>query len=242
LYPAPSLAAQQSKYGNNLNVETVQYTTIELSPTILSGATKNFEYELSYLTDAYFAYTDGFSDLINLLQKYSQSWGVPNPDRSKASLSQSERDWQVKVKQLIANHQKLFVLVISPPGAGKTYLLNHVIQEQAQNGIECHNLDCSSGILVERTISSLLDELFPEEGKPGFLVADEFHMLNSDHKKELFGWALLRLHYIKVICVGNRENGLFLHLSRCRLLFKSLLIIYHVHYATQRTILACWRV
>jgi chromosomal replication initiation ATPase DnaA len=116
-----------------------------------------------------------------------------------------EKEFKVKYRQ----KESCVILLTSPPGSGKTYLLEReIFQEERRRGRECERVDCSSDIFVEKAIDSVLSELFPSEGRPALLVADEYHMLSSEHKEELFRWITPRLHWLKVVLIGNRTNGI----------------------------------
>lgn len=82
-------------------------------------------------------------------------------------------------------------------------------QEQANNR---HTvlLDCSQDEFVEKALDSVLTSLLPKEGQPSLLVADEYHMLTKEHKEELIKWVTPRLHWLKVVLIGNRSNGIWL--------------------------------
>lgn len=122
--------------------------------------------------------------------------------------AQALHAWEKKLQEIINNFPRVFVLVTSPPGAGKTYLLEHeILPPQRQKQVVCHRIDCSSDVLVERTLVSILEEKFPDENQFGMLVADEYHMLSPEHKEELVSWASTHIHYIKIVCIGNRFNG-----------------------------------
>lgn len=68
-------------------------------------------------------------------------------------------------------------------------------------------IDCSQDDLVEKALDSILSSQFPMEGTPSLMVADEYHMLSKEHKEELIRWVSTRLHWLKVVLIGNRSNG-----------------------------------
>jgi len=81
-------------------------------------------------------------------------------------------------------------------------------EEEKQNGVTFGILDCSNDELVERAMEALLEEKFPQAtSNKSVLVADEFHMLSEEHKRELFDWVTDKLSWLKVILIGNRSNG-----------------------------------
>lgn len=55
-------------------------------------------------------------------------------------------------------------------------------------------------------MEAVLAEHFTHEA-PSILVADEFHMLSEEHKRELFAWFSTRLSWLKVFIIVNRSNG-----------------------------------
>jgi hypothetical protein len=79
--------------------------------------------------------------------------------------------------------------------------------EIRSNRPKCKRIDCSSDTLVERSLASILEEKFPNEGENSLLVADEYHMLTKEHKEELLEWVAPRLSWLKVVMLANRSIG-----------------------------------
>ena len=104
---------------------------------------------------------------------------------------------------------KFFVLIVSPPGAGKTHLLNNTIKPQMEAaGLPMVRIDGSSDELVMVSLHSRLEALFTER-RPSLLVIDEYHMLCEAHKNQLFAWLKheRRLEWLRVVLIANRMFG-----------------------------------
>ena len=82
--------------------------------------------------------------------------------------------WESKFKELYESKQ-LVLFLVSPPGAGKTFEMEEM--KASTKGRVIHRIDCSDDELVERALSSLLDEYFPADGAPSLLIADEVRWL-----------------------------------------------------------------
>jgi hypothetical protein len=104
--------------------------------------------------------------------------------------SNSIAQWKATFKETFKQSKQCVILLISPPGVGKTHMIEHDIEpEETRLGTHVVRFDCSNDELVERSMVSLLKRSFPNEGKPSLLVADEYHMLIKEHKQELLSWA-----------------------------------------------------
>lgn len=58
----------------------------------------------------------------------------------------------------------MIVFLVSPPGAGKTFLLEQdIMAQEAQRGCFCKRIDCSNDILVQKAMETVLSDQFPEE-------------------------------------------------------------------------------
>ena len=100
------------------------------------------------------------------------------------------------------------LLIVSPPGAGKTYFVEHsLMSDLRKDGLICERFDCSSDILVQKALSQVLLDKIPYENRPTLLVADEYHILSREHKRELFEWCIPKLSWLRLVLVGNRHNG-----------------------------------
>jgi len=101
-------------------------------------------------------------------------------------------------------NERIIILLISLPGAGKSHLCENQLKPLAekQELRTVRLLDCSTDIFVHQAMSSVLQEKFPDEGKPSLLIADDYHMLSKAHKTDL-----LMLDWLKVVLIGNRSDG-----------------------------------
>jgi len=73
-------------------------------------------------------------------------------------------------------------LLVSPPGAGKSHLMEYEIMPECRKiGVRCGYIDGSNDALVEVALVSLLRERFPDKTamQPGLLIVDEYHMLTG---------------------------------------------------------------
>lgn len=61
--------------------------------------------------------------------------------------------------------------------------------------------------MVQVALHSILNDIFPNDGRHALLVADEYHMLSREHKEELLNWVSSRLNWVQVVLIGNREIG-----------------------------------
>ncbi|KAL6063483.1 CAZy families GT2 protein (Fragment), variant 3 [Balamuthia mandrillaris] len=121
--------------------------------------------------------------------------------------SEALPDWERTFNELYDRDQCV-LFVVGPPGAGKSFELNKKREMEQKKGAFFGMIDCSNDELVERAMEDLLNEKFPETRMDGnsILVADEFHMLSEEHKRQLFDWFIPRLNWLKVILIGNRSN------------------------------------
>jgi hypothetical protein len=126
-----------------------------------------------------------------------------------------KEQWEDELCQICQPGKKFVVLLISPPGAGKTYIMEEDISKKwnGLKGYQYLRFDCSADELVLNTLSSLLSRLIDSsnaggERKKSLLVADEYHMLNTEQKRELIDWVTPRLSWISVVMIGNRKTGM----------------------------------
>jgi len=114
-------------------------------------------------------------------------------------------EWESQL-EAIKDQQELLLLLVSPPGAGKTHLVETTIMAQAEHhGRRTQRIDCSNDELVELSLTYILNRKFPGETK-SLLVADEFHMLDVATKEELIRWCGERQHWLQVILIANRTD------------------------------------
>ena len=99
------------------------------------------------------------------------------------------------------------VLLDSPPGAGKTYLVETSLKEKVtdQLNFKYERIDGSSDQLVTHALVDLLHRAVPDSLKTGvMLVIDEYHMLTDVQKDELFDWLHGKMQSMHVIVIANR--------------------------------------
>eukprot|EP00656_Telonema_subtile_P055937 TRINITY_DN8825_c0_g1_i1.p1 TRINITY_DN8825_c0_g1~~TRINITY_DN8825_c0_g1_i1.p1 ORF type:complete len:1950 (-),score=403.34 TRINITY_DN8825_c0_g1_i1:127-5976(-) len=119
-----------------------------------------------------------------------------------------DKSWEIGIRQKIIQGGQMATLLISPPGAGKTYFMKTGVTAAAEElELNVSRIDCSNDELVERALISVLEEHFPTGSiQEGILIADEFHMMTDDQKEELISWVIPRLNWMKVFFVGNRST------------------------------------
>ncbi len=99
-------------------------------------------------------------------------------------------------------------LIVSPPGAGKSYLMDSMRETYKDSRI-IFLLDCSNDRLIFESMRSLLDRNCPtEEGLEIMLIADEYHFLTAKKKKELMDWLCAKAGKLNVVLVANRSEKL----------------------------------
>jgi hypothetical protein len=115
-------------------------------------------------------------------------------------------DFRDKLDQYVLRSKPSLVLLVSPPGAGKSHYMKdlraRIVREQAV-GIE--EFDGSSDVLVHSTLAELLNRAVT--ARVGMLVVDEYHMLSEDHKDELYAWLQDKLTTLRVILIANRIDS-----------------------------------
>jgi len=128
--------------------------------------------------------------------------------RTDTNLVGIDKAWEGAIRGKIQRGGQMVVLLISPPGAGKTYFMKTGVRAAADElELKVSRIDCSNDELVERALVSVLEEEFPTGSiQEGILIADEFHMMSDDQKEELIAWIIPRLNWIKVFLVGNRST------------------------------------
>lgn len=139
-----------------------------------------------------------------------------------------EAEWEPQVRYALVSTSAIgTLLLISAPGAGKTYLLNELRKEC--EGVQI--IDASSETLMDVSLESWLNDEVRES--VGVLVVDEYHWLDDEPKRELFQWVARRQREqeLKIVMIGNRykaydgklvasctaPDGLKTQLLRCRL-------------------------
>jgi len=118
-----------------------------------------------------------------------------------------EANFTQKVEENFLQPEPCLILLDSPPGAGKTYLVERSLKEQAtdQLSLKYERIDGSSDQLVTHALVDLLQQAVPESLKTGvMLVIDEYHMLTDIQKDELFDWLRGKMQSMHVILIANR--------------------------------------
>ncbi|CAD7925071.1 unnamed protein product [Amoebophrya sp. A120] len=134
-------------------------------------------------------------------------------------------------------------LLVSPPGAGKTYHTKEMCPKLEAAGDSVYDFDGSSDILVKETLSEQLDKTMRgetnlrtrqkkvAEGEPEqssalqqqggrrILILDEYHFLSEEQKTELFDWLRDKSSQVTVVLIANRIDARDRKkLTQCRLL------------------------
>eukprot|EP00041_Stephanoeca_diplocostata_P037839 m.1449084 g.1449084 ORF g.1449084 m.1449084 type:complete len:2792 (-) comp25113_c0_seq22:212-8587(-) len=119
---------------------------------------------------------------------------------------ESAQRWSEEIKEKLLNvrTKRAVVLLVSPPGVGKTKLALDVMKDLEKKAIVVHRFDCSDDRLVVHSIVELLESQFVARGMPAVLIADEFHLLNPTQKSQLFAWFSTHLSWLSVLLIGNR--------------------------------------
>ena len=74
-------------------------------------------------------------------------------------------EWEERL-EAVAERQEVLLLLVSPPGAGKTHLVETTIMARAEHhGRRTQRIDCSNDELVELSLTYILNRKFPGETK-----------------------------------------------------------------------------
>ncbi|CUG90392.1 Hypothetical protein, putative [Bodo saltans] len=136
-------------------------------------------------------------------------------EAADVNLAPSSRllNWPQKIKDFIESESSRdgrVVLLVSPPGAGKTMELRNLEFMMKANKKRFVNFDCSGDALVQQSLVTLLDDslLGIELGSDKVvLIADEYHMLTHEKKSEFLRWVETKLGAMKVVLIANRDDA-----------------------------------
>jgi hypothetical protein len=117
--------------------------------------------------------------------------------------TETDVEWVEKLRTAFDKYKTFVFFIFGPPGAGKTFMLERIINEK-QGELHAVRIDCSNDDLLEVSMEDVLQQKFPKQ-KKSLLVADEFHMLSKEQKKAMFKWVSERLSWVKVVAIGNRS-------------------------------------
>eukprot|EP00764_Aduncisulcus_paluster_P003396 gnl/Carplike_NY0171/1524_a2070_433.p1 GENE.gnl/Carplike_NY0171/1524_a2070_433~~gnl/Carplike_NY0171/1524_a2070_433.p1 ORF type:complete len:1130 (+),score=217.95 gnl/Carplike_NY0171/1524_a2070_433:222-3392(+) len=114
-------------------------------------------------------------------------------------------------KAALTMKRKCYVnMIVSSPGAGKTYTMEELVKPILEKAkIKYLRIDGSSDTLVRRSLIDYLNEKILSTGLPlsAFsLVIDEYHMMSTPQKVDLFDWLKGRDN-MKVILIANRIDS-----------------------------------
>ncbi len=70
-------------------------------------------------------------------------------------------DWERDIKGNYETYSECVIFVESPPGAGKTHLMEQILAREMIKRT-CVRVDCSNDELVERAMEAVLSSHFPE--------------------------------------------------------------------------------
>lgn len=88
--------------------------------------------------------------------------------------------WEEKFENDYKSNDQCVLFLVSPPGAGKTYLLERKIAPyEEERQVVFVRIDCSNDELVERAMENILLDKFPRDGQKSVLVAGIFYLLSD---------------------------------------------------------------
>jgi hypothetical protein len=118
------------------------------------------------------------------------------------------RDFRDEVKEGLVAPQPCVVLLVSPPGAGKSRFADDVALTMRESlGLQKAFVDGSDDELVDTALSEVLSREVPPSSKDRFLIVDEFHMLAPSHKNALFTWLAEHGRRLHVLLIANRTDS-----------------------------------
>lgn len=117
-------------------------------------------------------------------------------------------DYREQIDNILSPSKKpAIVLLVSPPGAGKSHFSENLGKTFAKEHIGFAYVDGSDDELVDTALATVLMRKVPDEGGEMFLVIDEYHMLSNAHKKELFSWLATNRDRIYALLIANRIDA-----------------------------------
>jgi len=88
--------------------------------------------------------------------------------------------WRKEVLDEVKKRDNFVLLIVSSPGAGKTYLMeDQIIPLCNEQKIESRKLDGSNDELVEIALMTILDKTFFTQAR-SLLIVDEYHLLSGE--------------------------------------------------------------
>jgi hypothetical protein len=132
----------------------------------------------------------------------SSPWGT---------LTVSKSNYRKGIQYLMQRGDPCVVLLVSPPGAGKSHFSKDLaaILANSDPPLTRAFIDGSDDELVDTALSALLDrEVPPGSTQNRYLIVDEFHMLSAQHKRDLFAWlAAGHARRLSVLMIANRIDS-----------------------------------
>ena len=115
--------------------------------------------------------------------------------------------WEGELAKMLQPNSGVNVaVVISSPGAGKTYTVT--VMRKKRGAAVVPIIDASSPDLVRVSLKSWLDNHLGDTAE--ILIVDEYHRLDEYQKASLFDWihlTLLAQPHLKVVMIGNRHSA-----------------------------------
>ncbi|CUG93877.1 Hypothetical protein, putative [Bodo saltans] len=139
---------------------------------------------------------------------------IDNAEAESLLRSKRTTRWPQEIRSFVLGmgsserHSARIVLLVGPPGTGKTMGLRNIEFEVGSHA-RFILFDCSGDALLQQALVTLLDnallgiELGTEEV---ILVLDEYHMLSRAKKADFFRWAESKMSFIKIILIANRDD------------------------------------
>jgi hypothetical protein len=145
------------------------------------------------------------------LQTWMAAWCERVLADNRLQATEKRGDWEAVVSQHFKGvsesdkNRPSLVLVVTPPGAGKSFMMGQV-EKELQRSHSFFKMDCSSDTLVKVSMKPHLIRSCPEGVKLLF-VGDEYHFLNVSKRKDLFAFFKTHMRDKTVILIANRSDG-----------------------------------